>query len=242
MRVARHIQAGWLSPAIALAIAVGVAGSTIAGEPCLWGPDSEPSPTPAAPTAGLPTVPGNLRYPAHYYDPALQAPSRCHPCRGPYHPCHDRPRWGEPCDCHPCRTTGDACLKPKIWTFRQFFGELGREAVHGVNDPCWTWDPDCCHYDCGRKRSFGLASLFWWRKKKCCQPCTPQPGAVISDQAIEYGAVHGEAFDGGTPYIPQEGVEIEQSAAPAKPAAAKQTAKKPEKKKSGVLHSILRRW
>src|SRR6185295_3532968 len=64
----------------------------------------------------------------------------------------------------PCQRPTSIYIKPKMWRFSQVFYQLHHEVWHGVTDPCWMMDPDCCGTSCAHQKSFGLLDLFPWVK------------------------------------------------------------------------------
>jgi len=84
----------------------------------------------------------------------------------------------------PCQRPASICFKPKMWKFSQVVYQLHHEVWHGVTDPCWLMDPDCCGTSCAHQKSFGLIDLFPWAKSadgRCggASPCQ-QCGATMS--------------------------------------------------------------
>jgi hypothetical protein len=81
----------------------------------------------------------------------------------------------------PCQRPTSVCIKPKVWKFSQVFYQMHHELWHGVTDPCWLMDPDCCGNSCQQQKSFGLANLYPFddsgrqqaTRVNGCQHCEP---------------------------------------------------------------------
>lgn len=105
----------------------------------------------------------------------------------------------------PCQRPASICIKPKIWKFSQAFYQLHHEVWHGVTDPCWLMDPDCCGTSCQQQKSCGLLCLFpWidWLKTSNdqghggvspCQQCGGPEG--LYDTEAPYEGWHGEGVE-----------------------------------------------
>jgi hypothetical protein len=145
----------------------------------------------------------------------------------------------------PCQVPTSICIKPKVWKFSQVFYQLHHELWHGVTDPCWLMDPDCCGNSCQHQKSFGLLHLVPRRGDprgqqggvNGCQYCEPIgcQGACQRSADCEGengvpcnecdGEVEGEVIEGG---------EIV-------PTPAEPPVQHPEAARRGPLRSILLR-
>ncbi len=138
----------------------------------------------------------------------------------------------------PCQRPTSICIKPKVWKFSQVFYQLHHEVWHGVTDPCWLMDPDCCGTSCQQQKSFGLLNLFPWINThdhdghgpvSPCQQCGGVDGQHPAGAPCDDG--HGEAM--------LEGVdgEIEQIT----PTPADPPVEHPEAARQPPLRSVLLR-
>jgi hypothetical protein len=138
----------------------------------------------------------------------------------------------------PCQKPTSICFKPKIWTFSQAFYQLHHEFWHGVTDPCWLMDPDCCGTSCAHQKSFGLARLFPWvnwddERSGGCRQC----GATLPvDGRYPYEP---ERCDNGHEQLVPEGEELEGEEIT--PTPAEPPVEHPQAARRGPLRSVLLR-
>jgi hypothetical protein len=113
--------------------------------------------------------PEHYRLPEPVDPPSLYAPGEPRPTwlpPGAYLTIHSgkhqhlSPR---PCDCD---RPAAVCIKPKVWKPTQALYQLHHELWHGVTDPCWLMDPDCCGMSCPHGKSFGLLDAAHWTHRR----------------------------------------------------------------------------
>ena len=139
----------------------------------------------------------------------------------------------------PCQRPTSICIKPKMWTFSQVFYQLHHEVWHGVTDPCWLMDPDCCGNSCQHQKSFGLLRLFPWAERaggdgsSRCQQCSGTGG----QPPVVGGCNHCGASDmPGADKV--EGEEVEEGEEVV-PTPAEPPVEHPKAAQRGPIHSVL---
>jgi hypothetical protein len=137
----------------------------------------------------------------------------------------------------PCQRPASICIKPKIWTFSQAFYQLHHEVWHGVTDPCWLMDPDCCGTSCNHQKSFGLLCLFPWIKSQDnpragVSPCRQCSGAE-PDQAAP------ARCDRCQDEVGPDAIELDQQETT--PTPAEPPVEHPQAARRGPLRSVLLR-
>jgi len=128
----------------------------------------------------------------------------------------------------PCQRPTSICIKPKVWKFSQVLYQLHHEIWHGVTDPCWLMDPDCCGNSCQHQKSFGLLRLVPWAEGRghYGAPGGGQMPAGCGDGSCAEEAGIGEL----------EGEEIEIAPTPAEPPV-----EQPQAATYRPIHSVLLR-
>jgi hypothetical protein len=141
----------------------------------------------------------------------------------------------------PCQRPASICFKPKMWRFSQVFYQLHHEAWHGVTDPCWLMDPDCCGTSCQHQKSFGLWNLFPWVKRNgrgCRGPVSPCQQCGMQSQHAAPADCDGCQGEGVGPAV---GVEVEGEGEETSPTLADPPVEHPQAAQRAPLRSVLLR-